>query len=190
MSSLSARNRLLIGLMLGLTMVATRLQHACGAGPILDASWAVFFLGGFYLRSSSAFAALMAEAVLVDLAAITWGGVSSFCISPAYALLLPAHGALWLAGRWYAAKYRPTWSTLSTLAGSAFVGTALAELIASGGFYVFSGRFAEISLAGFGGRLVEYFPTSLEGIALYVGIAAIAHVAVLSLRSTPALGVT
>ena len=190
MSSLSARNQLLVGLLLALTMVATRLQHACGAGHILDASWAVLFLGGFYLRSSWAFAALMAEAVLVDLAAITWGGVSSVCISPAYALLLPAHGALWLAGRWYAAHYRPTSSTLPTLAGSLFVGTALAELIASGGFYLFSGRFAEISLAGFGGRLVEYFPTSLEGTALYVGLAAIAHMAVLSLRGTPALRVT
>ena len=83
MSSLSARNQLLIGLVLALTMIATRLQHACGVGHILDASWAVFFLGGFYLRSSWAFAALMAEAVLVDLAATTWGGVSSFCIRTA-----------------------------------------------------------------------------------------------------------
>jgi hypothetical protein len=190
MSSLSARNQLLIGLVLALTMIATRLQHACGVGHILDASWAIFFLGGFYLRSSWAFAALMAEAVLVDLAAITWGGVSSFCISPAYALLLPAHAALWLAGRWYAAKYRATWSTLPTLAGSVFVGTALAELIASGGFYAFSGRFSEITLAGFGGRLAEYFPTSLEGAVIYVGLAAIAHTAVLSLRGTPALRVT
>jgi hypothetical protein len=190
MSSLSPRNQLLVGLLLALAMAVTRLQHACGVGHVLDASWAVFFLGGFYLRSSWAFAAFMVEAVLLDLAAVTWGGVSSSCISPAYALLLPAHGALWLAGRWYAGNYRPNWSTLPALAASVFVGTALAEFIASGGFYVFSGRFAEISLAGFAGRLVDYFPTSLDGTVLYIGLAAITHVAVLAIRERPALRVT
>jgi hypothetical protein len=61
-------------------------------------------------------------------------------------------------------------------------GTALSELLSSGGFYFFSGRFAETSLTEFGTRLINYFPHALEGMALYVGAAAIAH-ALLGLAS-------
>jgi hypothetical protein len=177
MQSLSARQQLLVGLLLALVMAATRVQHAGALGHAPDASWALFFLAGFYLRPRWVFAALMAEAVLLDFAAVTWGGVSSFCITPAYALLVPAHGVLWLGGRWYAERYRPSWSTLLPFAAIALVATVLAEVLASSGFYLFSGRFAEVSLAGLGGRLVEYFPASLEAMALYLALAAIAHAA-------------
>ena len=50
------------GLLLVLLMVGTRINHFA---PIPDASWAVFFIGGFYLRSWTrwAFPLLMALAV-------------------------------------------------------------------------------------------------------------------------------
>ena len=60
--------------------------------------------------------------------------------------------------------------------GSLFLGAAVCELISSGGFYFFSGRFAETSLIEFGRRLAKYFPLSLESVAFWVGIAMVLHI--------------
>jgi len=178
MSLLSVPQQLLTGTALALLMAVTRGQHLAALGFLPDASWAVFFLAGVYLRSVWVFVALMVEAFVLDVAAVTWGGVSSFCFTPAYALLLPAHAALWLAGRWYAGRYRQAWSTLLPLAGAVLGSALVAEVLASGGFYLFSGRFAEQSLAELGSRLVRYFPSSVEALALYTGLAVVVHAAV------------
>lgn len=175
MSPLSLRQQILVGAALSLLMAATRGQHLAALGFLPDASWAVFLLAGVYLGSPWGFVALMVEAFALDIAAITWGGVSGFCFTPAYALLLPAHAALWLAGRWYAGHHRQAWSTLVPLTGALLVSAIVAEVLASGGFYLFSGRFAELSLAELGSRLVRYFPSSLEALALYAGLAAVMH---------------
>ena len=177
MSPLSVRQQILVGTALALLMAATRGQHLAALGIVPDASWAIFFLAGIYLPSAWGFVALMVEAFALDVSAITWGGVSGFCFTPAYAFLLPAHAALWLAGRWYAGHHRQAWSTLLPLAGALLGSAVVAEVLASGGFYLFSGRFAELSLAELGSRLVRYFPSSLEALALYTGLAAVMHAA-------------
>jgi hypothetical protein len=66
--------------------------------------------------------------------------------------------------------------TLVPLAGSLFLGAAVCELISSGGFYFFSGRFAETSLIEFGLRLAKYFPPSLASLAFWMGIAIVVHI--------------
>jgi hypothetical protein len=178
MLRLNNRDSLWVGLALGLVMAATRGQHAAVLGhPLPDASLAVFFLAGVYLRPAWVFAALFLEGMLIDIAAVTWGGVSGFCISPAYGFLLPAYGITWAAGRWYSTRHRLAWSTLLPLFAALGVAVTSAELLASGGFYVFSGRFADLSLAEFGLRLIQYFPTSLQALTLYVLLAAVVHVA-------------
>jgi hypothetical protein len=124
----------------------------------------------------------MLGAALVDYVAITWGGVDSFCISPAYWLLVLAYGALFLAGRVYAHHHRLSWSALPWLLGSAMAGAMLAELFSSGGFYFLSGQIAEPSLGEFIPSLVKYFPLDLSTMAAFVGLAAVIHVAAVSLR--------
>ncbi len=143
-----------------------------------DASWAVFFLAGFYFRRVRELALLLAVAIISDYVAISGFGICDACISPAYVFLLPAYGALWMAGAAYARYYRFEPETLLPLAGLAFLGTAACELLSSGGFYFFSGRFAETSLAGFGERWLSYFPQSLAGVAFYLGFAVVTHIAV------------
>jgi hypothetical protein len=170
------RTTLAIALTLAALMAATRSHHFATVTHLPDASWAVFFLAGFYLRPLWTFPALLVLAGISDYVAIGQFGVSDFCVSPAYGFLLPAYGALWFAGRWYARRYRFHVATLLPLTVAVLAGTALSELLSSGGFYFFSERFAETSLATFGGRLIEYFPQSLEGMGLYVGAAAIAHI--------------
>ncbi len=176
MITIAPRSALAIGLSLALLMAATRSHHFATALHLPDASWAVFFLAGFYLRPLWMFPALLALAGVSDYVAIAGFGVSDFCASPAYGFLLPAYGALWLAGRWYAGRYRFALSTLIPLAGSVVIGAAVCELISSGGFYFFSGRFAETSLVELGLRLGKYFPPSLVSLAFWMGIAIVVHI--------------
>jgi hypothetical protein len=158
------------------------------AHTLPDASLAIFFLAGFYLRPAWAFGALFAEGLLVDLTAISWGGVSGFCLSPAYLFLIPSYGAMWAAGRWYAKRYRPALSTVLPLVGCLLLAASAAELLASGGFYLFSGRFEDLTSAALWSRLVEYFPTSLKALVLYIGLAAVIHLATAVIRAVTRKG--
>lgn len=182
MLSLTSRQQFAVGVILALLMAATRSHHWATLHALPDASWAVFFLAGVYLRSRWVVPGLMMAAALIDYIAITWGGVSSFCVSPAYVALIPAYGVLAYAGRLYARHYRPALATLPLLAAYALAGAVLAELFSSGGFYFFSGRFAEPTLSEFIPRLVKYFPHMLSTMATYLGLAAVVHVAIASLR--------
>ncbi len=176
MNESTSKRAVMIVLTLAALMAATRSHHFAATLHLPDASWAVFFLAGFYLRPLWVFPALLALAGVSDYVAIAWLGVSNFCASPAYGFLLPAYGALWLAGRWYAGRHRSALSTLVPLAGSVVFGAAVCEIISSGGFYFFSGRFAETSLVELGLRLAKYFPPSLMSLAFWMGIAIVVHI--------------
>jgi hypothetical protein len=171
----SPRVQIVLGITLATLMAATRGHHFGGLEYLPTTSWAVFFLAGIYLRSRWVFPALLTEAALLDFAAITWGGVDSFCVSPAYGFLLPAYGMLWGAGCWYATRHQERAATLLPLALSLFVGTALCELISSGSFYFFSGRFEQTNPIQFASRFVTYFPWSFSGVLFYTGIACVIH---------------
>ncbi len=183
MLTLSTRNQIVVGLALVAALTLTRGQHFATLHSLPGASWAVFFLAGVYLRPLWALPALLALTWFLDFAAFTWGGASGFCLTPAYVFLLPAYASLWLAGRWYAARYRFAWATLVPLAVSVVVGAAVCELFSSGGFYFFSGRFAEPTLIEFGARLAKYFPSYLSSLTFYVGIAAVVHALLVLARS-------
>lgn len=187
MLQLSSRAQLGLGLGLALLMLASRGHHFASLENLPSASWAVFFLAGFYLRSKWVFPALMVEAVLLDFVAIGFQGVSDFCVSAAYPMLLPAYGSLWLGGQWFARLYRPRLATLVPLALAVLVASSLCQLISSGSFYFFSGRYADPTLAEFGQRLLRYGPRSLESLAFYIGTAALLHattMAALGLKTT------
>lgn len=188
MLQLSSRAQLGLGLGLALLMLATRGHHFASLENLPSASWSVFFLAGFYLRSKWAFPALMAEAVLLDFIAVGFQGVSDFCVSAAYPMLLPAYGSLWLGGLWFARRYRPQLSSLLPLSLAVLAASGACELISSGSFYFFSGRFADPTLAEFGLRLLRYGPLSLESMAFYIGIAALLHAATIAVKGLKSAG--
>ena len=175
MIALTTRSQWLIGSLLVLFLTVTRGHHFASLSHLPDASWSVFFLAGVYLRSWRVLPLLITLAGALDYMAITYGGVSDFCVSTAYILLLPAYTCLWLAGRWYAERYQFKWNTLLILTATVLVGAFLCEVLSSGGFYFFSGRFEETIPAEFGVRLVKYFPFNLQSMVFYVGMAAIVH---------------
>lgn len=182
MLTLSIRHQLSIGLVLALVIAVTRGHHFASIVNLPDASWAIFFLAGVYVNARWFAAVLFVEAALIDFAAVTWGGASGYCISPAYVFLLPAYLALWFAGRWYAHRYAVVLQNLLPLVASLAFGVSACEILSSGGFYFFSGRFAEPTLAEFGGRLMIYFPLSLQPVVFYTTVAALIHIAVMVSR--------
>jgi len=175
MPNFSLRQSALILLALSALMWLTRGQHIATLTQLPDASWAIFFALGFYFRRNLLLPLFLAQAALIDYLAITQFGVSDYCVTPAYTMLLPAYAALWLAGRNYAARFRFNWPTLLPLTASAAAGTLVCELISSGSFYFTSGRFADTSLTEFGSRIVQYLPGNLASVALYLGCIALTH---------------
>ncbi|MFP5419383.1 MAG: hypothetical protein ACLGHA_09530 [Gammaproteobacteria bacterium] len=177
MLNLSTRQQIAIGFVLVLMMLLTRSHHWASIHSLPDASWAIFFLLGVYVRALWVVPVLIAASVVIDYVAITWGGVSDFCVSPAYWLLIPAYAVLFAGGRFYARGHSLSGMGVLRLAGIALVVVAVAQLLTTGGFYFFSGRFAEPTLTGLMLRLEKYFPPMLGTFALYLGAAVVVHLA-------------
>lgn len=176
-SSLTTRQQLVLGLLLALSMALTRPHTLSSVHHLPGTSWAVFFLAGVFIRGTWPFLAYCGLAATIDYVAIVFGGVSSFCVTPAYALLLPAFGSLWLGGRWYAQQHHDSLATLPRLAAAVLVSAFVAELFSSGGFYFLGGRYPHPSLTEFMPRLARYFPDMLGVMAVYVAIAAVIYAA-------------
>ncbi|HKQ30322.1 MAG TPA: hypothetical protein VJS66_03455 [Burkholderiales bacterium] len=165
-------------------MIATRGQHFPAVREALpSASWAVFFLAGVYLRSLWVPVGFFVLASFLDFAAINWQGVSDYCVSPAYIALIPAYGALWFGGRWFAGHYTFKPVTLLWLVGAVLGSAFVCDVISSGAFYFFSGRFTETTLAGFVPRIIKYYPMFLSSMAFWVAIAAAMHAAIIVTRN-------
>ncbi len=175
MTSLTTRQQLILGVIITGLLAFTRGHHFADINHLPAASWAMFFIAGVYLRATWVFPLLILEAFGLDLMAVTWGGVSNFCVSPAYPFLLPAYGALWLGGRWLRRRMTMHWSMLAPLGISAVGSAFVCELFSSGSFYFLSGRFEQTTLLEFGSRLATYFPSYLGSMLFYVVLAAVVH---------------
>lgn len=162
-----------IGLTLMAVMLATRFHHFGDALHLPDASWALFFLAGFYL-SPPWLAALLVQAVAIDVAAVGWLGVSDYCLTPAYAVLQVAHLALWGGGR-LAARQPAGIAGVVRMGGIALVSAVVAFLLSNGSFYWFGGRVADTSLAQFAQTCIDYGPRFVAVMLLYLAVAALLH---------------
>ena len=168
---------LAIFLLLSLVMTTTRLPDVWTFVHLQDASWAIFFLGGFYLRREWKWALplLLAEAVAIDWFAVSAIGVRNVCLTAAYWFLIPAYGALWLGGAWAAKHDARNLRTLALLTLSLFVSVNLCYLISNASFYWLGGASAP-TLAGWIRNFRDWYGPFLSMPFRYVGIAALAHV--------------
>ncbi len=188
--TLDTRSRAAIFVGLAALMAATRLNHF---GAIPDASWAVFFIAGFYLRGSVrwAFPALMAVAVAVDYIVITGSGQnfwSHYCVSPGYWFLVPAHLSMWLGGSLLRRQYRRgSLNSLVLLVALAFASVAACHLFAQGGFYWLSDAVANPTVAGWARNYADWFLPYLRTASIYIALAAVLHLALAPLLR-PATG--
>ncbi len=158
-----------------LLMAATRVNHFMA---IPDASWAVFFIGGFYLRAWTrwAFPLLMALAIVIDVLVIRSSGLEylqHYCVSPGTWMLLPAYFALWAGGMLLRQGYQGAhWSTLGKAVVLLVAAVAVCHLLAQGGFYWSSAMVADPSVAGWLQNYADWFVPYLRTAATYVGLAA------------------
>lgn len=177
MLTLPLRYRYLIGLLLVILMVTTREYHFASLHNLPGASWAVFFLAGFYLRSVRSLAGFLLLALALDSAFyFTAAPGNDFCLTAAYSFLLPAYSALWFTGRWFADHYTFTWPSLAKLPVYLLAGALTCEFFSSGGFYFFSGQFEDTTLTEFWQRSLYYFPRYFQSLLFYVGTAAVLHI--------------
>jgi len=169
-----------------LAIALTRLNHFGSSVTLPDASLAVFFLCGLYLASFPkahwVFVALLLEAALVDYCAVTIDGVSNWCVTPAYSFLVFAYGAMWVAGRWFAQRHTLAARNLLGLFALAAVASTIAFVISNVSFFLFSGRYADMSLLEYTSRVAQYW-SSYVGVALfYVACAVAAHMVYLLIK--------
>lgn len=134
---------LLLASLIGLT----RYHHFGDSFHLPDASWASFFLGGLLLQRWRYFVVLCGLAFGIDALAIQ-SGVSSYCVTPAYGFLVPAHAALWFAGRRADGRRDHAYNLPTQLLFCAGA-TIVTFLISNFSFYAFSGYFSEQTLLSY-----------------------------------------
>jgi hypothetical protein len=173
----SVRGHILVMLGLALVMAATRFPGLASSVHLRDASWALFFIAGFYLTQSWrwAFPALMAWAVAIDFVAIKFYGISNYCVTVAYWFLVPAYGALWLGGRWLRQHASNDARGLMGLVASAVASTSICFLLTNGSFYWLGGRVAEPTWQGWVANFTEWYWSFVSVSLAYITVAALGH---------------
>jgi hypothetical protein len=175
MKALSRNANLALFAAFAALMVATRFHHFGTVLHLPDASMALFFLGGLYLRRHWQFAAFLVLAVVVDWVSIDIAGVSDFCVTPAYSFLLPAYAVLWYGGRWYSARMRAAWRPML---GALALGLACATVsfaISNGAFYWLGGRYQNPHVAEYLARAWQWGPLFVRTTMTYVAVALALH---------------
>lgn len=171
MKPLSRESSITLLVTLAVVMVATRFHHLGSLIHLPDASMAVFFLGGLYLRRHRLFFLMLALAVGVDWASVGYAGNSAFCITAAYAFLPLAYAALWYGGGLYATRLQATIGSLSLALGVALISATVAFAISNGSFYWLGGRYPEPNFAQYVARLWQWGPLFVRTTLTYVVVA-------------------
>ena len=176
---LSKRQQLLIGGFLLLMMILTRGNITA---HLQDASWAIFFLAGFYLRGKVcgrySFPVFFIVAYVIDLIVIDAQGGTHYCFTPAYPFLIPSYAAMWFGGRWFANNYQESAVGLFKFVGAAFVATVVCFFISNLGFYLFAGKFETMTAVAYAQAVAQYLPGYLSTTTLYLGFVALLHLAI------------
>ena len=180
---LSSRNATLTLAGLILLMIATRSGLASNL-HLQDASWAIFFVGGFYLsaRWRWAFPALMVTAGAIDWIAIRYYGVSSYCVTVAYGLLVPAYAASWLGGSWVRRYASFDGRGLLVLGASALISASICFLFSDGSFYWLGHRGPAPTFDGWMVKLATWYWPFVRVCVAYIAAATLFHVLVAKTR--------
>jgi hypothetical protein len=162
-----------------LLMAATRFSHAGGAGLLPDASWAVFFIGGFYLAGEWRWAltALLLAAAGTDFLAIHYYGISNYCATPAYWFIVPGYSVLWLGGAWLRQRHRHLPLDLVRLCVSLLTTVTVCFLLTHTAFYWLSGRVEHPTIAEWWTVFTQWYGLFLAVPSTYVGLATLLHIA-------------
>jgi len=177
--SLSKRQNIFLIFGLSAIMWLTRGHHMASLTHLPDASWAIFFIVGFYFSSFAVIALFLAQAFLIDYLVLTQLGIGQSCFTIAYSFLLPAYLSLWFAGKWISRRYTLNLAGFKNLILSAVSGIIICELISSGSYY-FINVPGTASVGEFMGRLALYLPQALVITMSYLIVALVTHLVVIA----------
>jgi len=170
--AMPAQTRLPVFFALLALLAVTRIGHFGTAVSLPDASLAVFLLGGAWLGGWRSFAAYAAVAFGIDVFLAQSASAAGWCLTPAYAGLVAAYGAVWLFGRVLARTPELPVARYAAIG----VGAVLVHfLIANASFWAWSGYFAAMTPADYAQAVLKYLPPYLASTALYMALGWIAQ---------------
>ncbi len=165
MFNLSTKQTVGIAVVFSLILWATRGQHVASMISLPDATWAIAFMLGFLL-SPILFVIVLVQAFVIDYLAM-----GNYLFNFAYAALIPAYLALWLAGRWLRQHFEQQGFKIGQFAVALIGGVAICELISSGAFYF---QKSNASLLGFAEIFGTYFFGNLFFTLCHIAVASLA----------------
>jgi hypothetical protein len=162
-------------------MATTRIHHFGSATILPDASLAVFFLVGLYVSNRVWLAGLLVMAGLLDYLAINQFSVSDWCMSPAYVFLIPTYAVMWMAGRFCRTSATTGKREWTMVAGLAILSATVAFMISNASFFMFSGRYTDMSVVDYSLAVVKHIPAYVGAALAYalLGVAVIKAITVL-----------
>ena len=167
-SSLTTSGVATVGLVLAI--LVTRVEHFGTAFTAADATLAVLFLAGMWIRRAWLFPILLGVAALADQLAFRQG-MSDWCVTAAYVFLIPAYACLWWAGR---ASSDVNWGRPAERvrgAGNLLSSLLAAFVISSGSFFLLSGYFPGMDGLEYWRAVAHYFLPYAGWPAAYVSAA-------------------
>lgn len=138
-NTLSLNQKLAVAALIAFFMLLTRGSHVLTAVSLPDASVALFLLGGLLLGRAAWFAVFFILASVIDFGAAALDPLQAFCLTDGYWGMIPAYGAMWLAGRWLA--NRADAFALLPYAAASMLSTVIAFVISTQTYYLYSGRY-------------------------------------------------
>lgn len=183
--SQTQKNSLLIAAALAFFMLLTRGSHVLSAVSLPDASLVLFLLAGLYLKRAGWFVVFFILAAVIDFGVAALDPWRGFCLTDGYWGLIPAYGAMWLGGRWLATR-RDAYAALPYSA-AALLTTAIAFVISTQTYYLFSGRFPNNGVMETMQYGWDYMPGYLGFTAAYFAIVWLGAKGLRSLRARSTL---
>ena len=152
----------LIVVILSVLMIMTRPYHFASALHLPSASLAVFFLGGFFLKTNKTFWGFFALSVSIDLASSYARGAFGDCITVSYPFLVVGYFALWQTGKW--CFFNVDTKNIVGL----FIASSIAFFTSNASYYFISGKFPDLSWMQYSTRVAKYYFPYIQSPFLYV----------------------
>ncbi len=159
-------------------------SHFGSALNLPDASWAVFWLLGFWVRQVRWLIAGFVASATADYFAVQHG-TSADCFTLAYIFLIPSYLSLWVAGRWAQRQSLFEDSTWATHALSLLVGVFACFTCANIGMYLASETVNQLSIWNYTLAVAHYLPLYLATTALYVSVGLLIAYVIKQIRLLP-----
>ena len=172
-SEIKQENKILSALVV--LMLLTRFHHFGDINTLADATLAVFFGAGLYCKRLWVLPLLLVEAGLIDYVAIHFGGVSAWCVSPAYFFLIPTYAVMWQGGRLCSGWVDTGKAAIRTIPLVILTATSLAFLISNASFYLLSSRFESLNMVEYFLRVFKYYPSYTVTTVVYISVILAVH---------------